>query len=170
MRSERWQSCQGIIRRFPLTVLYKMSLSPASDNSLRFLSHCKNVSPLSIISMPRTASVINRHGGAVASTTICQRLAIAYPLNGSSDRDSKWMFYCQRKVDCKLCVWSQCSRNFPFSFLEKCRPFTGEQEFGAGKWWEWQNLFTKDSLWTILLSWNVSFVSKQITKYELYIL
>lgn len=104
-----------------------MSFSPGSDNSLRFLSHCKNGSPLSIISMPR-ASVVNRHAQRRFNDSTNDYLP-EYPSKHSTGSDSEWILCCQRKVRKKLHVCRQCCRNFPLSFLEKCRPFTGEQEF-----------------------------------------
>ncbi len=104
-----------------------MSFSPGSDNSLRFLSHCKNGSPLSIISMPR-ASVVNRHAQRRFNDSTNDYFP-EYPSKHSTGSDSEWILCCQRKVRYKLHVCRQCCRNFPLSFLEKCRPFTGEQEF-----------------------------------------
>lgn len=98
-----------------------MSFSPGSDNSLRFLSHCKNGSPLSIISMPRAVSV-NRHAQRRFNDSTNDYLS-ACPSKHSSGRDSEWIWCCQRKVVYNLRVRRQCYRNFPLRFLEKCRPF-----------------------------------------------
>lgn len=162
----RWQWCHSIIRRFLLTVLYKMSLSPGSDSSLRFLSHCKNGSPLSIISIAWSASVVKRQAQRRFKGST-NDYSSAYPSSNSSDRYSEGILYCQRKVAYKLRVCRQCCRNFPLGFLEKCRPFSDEQEFGAGKRWELRNLFTKDCLWTVILSGNVLDVFEQILLYAL---
>lgn len=97
--------------------------------------------------MPRSASVKNRHGGAVASTTpqttICQRWRSRIRQMARLNVIQSECFTVNGKLIISCASVASVHGTF-LSFLEKCRPFTDEQEFGAGKRWEWPNLFTKE--------------------------
>lgn len=92
------------IKTFPLTLLYNMlSLSPVSDSSLRFLSHCKNGSPLSIISMPRSASVTHVDGEARCCFNDSRNddvstLTTRYPSYDSTGHGKKRIPHCRGKL------------------------------------------------------------------------